>query len=478
MSVDTGEAGRHSAREGGLAYAARGWHVLPLRPGTKVPATKHGFKDAATDAKAIRRWSPDANVGIATVASGLLVLDIDPRAGGDATLTELESEHGLLPETLAVATPSGGRHYYFLAPTPDNVQRRSKALGSGIDLPNYVVAPPSHLEVGDYAWLKECEPVPAPEWLVKLAAGPQQAAPSKRVNIDEWLEVHTEGDRNATLARLVGSSVGGGLPKDAVLREAHLWNRTQQPPLPTDEVDRVVESIWQREHSALKALGFTLDAQIQFGRGPDATYQWVIGDVRVDMGTAQDLMSLSRAQARLYSEGYELPAHINTKAKWLPIVNAARAITRVEDVETRQESLESAIRGYLGSVRGLVVQDLHAALAEAPSFWEAFIDGRTGEGLMRLPAFIEWCRLREDSRWTAEQVGRELYAIGEWPLRQPRYGKSGKQVKARVIPMRITAEFIETWQQAHSDEPLVVAEARAVGDDAMRVIEERERREA
>src|SRR6187399_1928561 len=77
-----------------LGYAKRGWAVLPCRPRGKSPANKHGFKDATTDKAAIvGAWAanPSANVGIATgAASKIVVLDVDPRNGGDASLAELE----------------------------------------------------------------------------------------------------------------------------------------------------------------------------------------------------------------------------------------------------------------------------------------------------------------------------------------------------------------------------------------------------
>jgi hypothetical protein len=32
-----------------LAYARHGWPVFPCAPGAKIPATRHGFRDATTD---------------------------------------------------------------------------------------------------------------------------------------------------------------------------------------------------------------------------------------------------------------------------------------------------------------------------------------------------------------------------------------------------------------------------------------------
>src|SRR5579859_4487703 len=63
-----------------MAYARRGWPVFPCQPGAKMPATRHGFRDATTDPQQIRWWwdrQPAANVAIATGAPGPDVLDVD-----------------------------------------------------------------------------------------------------------------------------------------------------------------------------------------------------------------------------------------------------------------------------------------------------------------------------------------------------------------------------------------------------------------
>jgi len=63
-----------------LAYARRGWPVFPCLEGQKVPATRHGFRDATTDEQQITGWfgrDPGLNVAIATGAPGPDVLDVD-----------------------------------------------------------------------------------------------------------------------------------------------------------------------------------------------------------------------------------------------------------------------------------------------------------------------------------------------------------------------------------------------------------------
>ena len=102
-----------------LTYASRGWPVFPCRPGSKEPATAHGFRDATTDPDQIRSWWarwPDANLAIATGTAGPDVLDVDehaPAGNGFAALLRLKGT-GLLDEAgAAVRRPHGGLHLYF-----------------------------------------------------------------------------------------------------------------------------------------------------------------------------------------------------------------------------------------------------------------------------------------------------------------------------------------------------------------------------
>jgi Bifunctional DNA primase/polymerase, N-terminal len=55
-----------------------------------------------------------ANLGVCT--DKLVVLDIDPRHGGDESFAALEREYGQLPLTWRALTGGGGEHIIFACP--------------------------------------------------------------------------------------------------------------------------------------------------------------------------------------------------------------------------------------------------------------------------------------------------------------------------------------------------------------------------
>ena len=181
--------------EWALRYAERGWHGFPLGEGSKLPKIPkaqggRGFHDATTDPEQLRRWFtrwPRANVGIRTGAtSGLVVLDVDVRHRGDASLRALTDKRGQLPRTLTARTPSGGWHHYFTWPGVE-LRNSASVLDDGLDVRaegGYVAAVPSLVaRVGDYEWMDYNTPVaPMPGWLVRLLRKPKRApAPGRTV---------------------------------------------------------------------------------------------------------------------------------------------------------------------------------------------------------------------------------------------------------------------------------------------------------
>ena len=85
----------------------------------KVPATRHGFKDATTNLRTVRRWfgrSDDLCVGVVPSECGLAVIDLDVVDGGlDLAATQVELHTGVVAydHPHALVTPSGGRHLWF-----------------------------------------------------------------------------------------------------------------------------------------------------------------------------------------------------------------------------------------------------------------------------------------------------------------------------------------------------------------------------
>lgn len=73
----------------------------------------------------------------------LFVVDIDGPAGEEGWAA-LVAEHGDLPATYTVATPSGGRHLYYLAPAGTRVPNSAGKIAPSIDVRGHggqVVAP-------------------------------------------------------------------------------------------------------------------------------------------------------------------------------------------------------------------------------------------------------------------------------------------------------------------------------------------------
>ena len=135
-----------------LNYARRGWPVFPCLPGEKIPATRHGFRDATTDPGQIAVWfsrGPDYNLAVATGAPGPDVLDVDDdRAGNGFPAFFRIRASGLADGAAAyVRTPSGGIHAYFAG----SDQRSGSLPRHHLDFRaqgGYVLVP--HAQIGDH----------------------------------------------------------------------------------------------------------------------------------------------------------------------------------------------------------------------------------------------------------------------------------------------------------------------------------------
>lgn len=244
-------------KQAALRYLSSGWSVIPLRPREKRPLVQWEiFQTEHPSIDQIEKWfeeHPDANLGVVTGAiSDLVVLDVDPAHGGDESLMELEQMHGALPDTVESLTGGGGRHIYFRH--PGGTVHNRVGLSPGIDLRGdggLIVTPPSvHPSGRRYYWEVSHHPddtpfAKIPAWLLQLARdkdGPRgQPLRHWRNLVRDGV---SEGERNSSLASLVGHLLWHGVDREVVHELMLCWNQTRcRPPLSRDEVTAVVDSI-------------------------------------------------------------------------------------------------------------------------------------------------------------------------------------------------------------------------------------------
>jgi uncharacterized protein YdaU (DUF1376 family) len=270
MSTLETNSSRINHLDAALAYADRGWHVLPVfepkeggcscgKEGCSIgkhPRNHNGVKGATKDANQIRQWFqrwPNANIGVATGArSGFIVLDIDDKDGGcgSVTLAALESEYGQLPPTLTAHT-GNGRHMLFAHPG-DVISNSAGRVGPGLDVraeDGYIVVEPSlHANGNLYKWVDADLPLAdIPDWLLEKMAATNEVAARAEVcgETNEEEDIIEEGRRNDELFRL-GCALRGikGMEFEEISNSLLESNASRcKPPLPYDEVITIATSV-------------------------------------------------------------------------------------------------------------------------------------------------------------------------------------------------------------------------------------------
>jgi hypothetical protein len=291
-------------REAALAYATNGWPVFPLHTpmgdhcscgGTdckigKHPRTPHGLKEATTDPTTIAKWWstwPDANIGLRL--DGALVLDVDPRNGGDEALAALEKEHSPLALRARQRSGSGGYHYLF-APCEELTAKKT-GFRPGLDLLTgsgcYICVEPSLHTSGDkYKWTDEPHPlskhresillVTPPTWLLDVVlkrnvkSATQRAAndagPSERKELqfilDEFIaRITGAGMRNNTDAGFFCAVRDNGYSPEEAADILPEWvQRANEadptiPPYTLKEAESTLKSIYSKPPRKIKESG-------------------------------------------------------------------------------------------------------------------------------------------------------------------------------------------------------------------------------
>lgn len=278
-----------------LAYAAIGWHVFPLAKGMKKPMghlAVRGHLDATTDPAKITAWwtaEPEAGIGVAMQASGLVTVDVDPRNGGHFDLERIEAEHGKLITDVLAFTGGGGLHLVFLAPS--DIGRLPGKLAKGIDLKadGYIAVEPTFAPLADpphvkpYGWegssspLEGNVPSPLPGWIADMASSsraPTSSAPLAASTARQLAE-HELADIRAALAMIpaderetwvqVGMAlhkdVGGALGFDLWTT----WSQTCAEKFDPQDQQRVWRSFRNKPMGEAVQLGTVFDLAYKHG---------------------------------------------------------------------------------------------------------------------------------------------------------------------------------------------------------------------
>ncbi len=250
-------------RAAAAEYRAWGWNVMPLRldvkNGRKNPhfpepwaRFQSDFVDEETFARLLAKVeNPNALAAITGNASGIFVVDVDDPSGAWA------QEH--LSRFQGIARAQTGRGFQLYFAHKDGLRSTTGRLAPGIDTKGeggVAFVPPSWHPTAKrrYRWV-----VPAGEKLAEVPAWLIQrleAASIENVPIEGLLEGVREGQRNRAAAELAGRLFAQEQSVPTVRTRLREWNLKNQPPLPEDELDRVLNSIEGRERGGGKPSFF------------------------------------------------------------------------------------------------------------------------------------------------------------------------------------------------------------------------------
>ncbi len=318
------------------------WTTFPLLPinsdgtcgcgdrtckdGGKHPSCKWGEKSLGAGAQV--PVPPGFGVGLATGArSDVIVIDLDRKGGVDglAALRAL----GEVPDTLAVATPTGGFHLYFKHPG-FRIGNSASVIGPGIDVRGdggYVVLPPSpHKVGGHYEWIDQNVPIAdLPGWLVTLlSSGARRTLKPRLVKRDRLQKVAKSWKRAKSAAKQeMGEALERVCNGESFAppgeRDTTIFQMTQ---------DLAKELPYADAHSV--AEHFAPSLELMAGEAPDCP---TVNDVAE---------KLARALASL--EHRDAPAIVVTADMKLAIDQAEKALARVGGLYRRGDAIVREVR--------------------------------------------------------------------------------------------------------------------------------------
>ena len=222
---------------------AMGFRTLPIKPGTKEPATLHGVKDATdSDEMTDAYYATHPDHGIGVSGDGFVIFDFDIHNGVDGR-DQLQDWD--LPDTLCQTTPSGG--YHMIYRTSEEI-RPSVNTDIAVDVRgwhSYIVCDPTP----GYCFEDDTEPAEANETVMRFleSVRPRRKRDKGTQGLGRPAKPDSvpEGGRNDYLFR-EGRSLRSDETKtdDEIRAYIHGLNKVNcRPPLPDAEVDKLIDSV-------------------------------------------------------------------------------------------------------------------------------------------------------------------------------------------------------------------------------------------
>lgn len=226
------------------AYERLGWCLTPAKG--KAPYLTSWPKKALCSADKAAHWlSNGRNLALVTgQRSGVVVVDVDPRNGGERGLYDLENAHGKLPDTLTCNTGGGGLHLYFRHYDGARTSKPAEGIDYQVDRRCVIVPPSVHPDTRNpYQWASDPGQTTIAElpesWRVALSGEKGTPVPLSDGPIPE-------GRRNQTLFNLARDLYRNGEPESLVrsrIEEANDLRCT--PPLEPAEIAQVVAGAYR-----------------------------------------------------------------------------------------------------------------------------------------------------------------------------------------------------------------------------------------
>ncbi|MBR2681256.1 MAG: bifunctional DNA primase/polymerase [Exiguobacterium sp.] len=309
---------------------ALGFATLPIKPGTKEPATAHGVKDATRDdAVTDAFYERNPNHGIGISGDGFVIFDFDVKDGVDGRdqLTGWK-----LPDTLCQTTPSGG--YHMIYRTTDEI-RPSVNSEIAVDVRgwhSYVVCDPTP----GYCFEDDCEVADADDAVMAFLnhVRPQKKKPQPFKARSGGNRKTREGEgRNEELYHYGCSLQSASRPDEEIEGLMYAYNKGHfDPPLDEVEFNKCVNNVLT---NIPKGYSEEVKQQIKNNRGRPRKFNHVkVGDALIENYNACMIDGMPAVQnGKVYELGWRA-------------VN--RAIIEVQKDATRANQME--VHHYLRNV--------------------------------------------------------------------------------------------------------------------------------